>query len=324
MFQLGDTVVNSPHLVMLDKLSLGPHLDFKNLTHLSVNLTEYEHTEPHQVIERCKDADIIITNKVKLTAECFMQSKVSLVCVAATGTNNIDMDAAQKLGINIKNVKDYAGVSVAQHVFALITCLFNRVPEYNQLVKQGNWAKSPYFCMFDYPITELAGKTLGIIGYGKLAKSVINVANAFDMKVMVAERKDAITIRTKRYDFEEVIKNADVLSIHCPLTDETKELIASEQLNSMKSSAIIINTARGGIINEFDLLAALENKRIAGVATDVLSEEPPRNGNPLLSYQGDNLIITPHIAWASQQARQRLLNQVIANIRDFIDLGRWR
>jgi glycerate dehydrogenase len=229
--------------------------------------------------------------------------------------NNVDLVAAKSHGITVKNVKNYAGNSVAQLVISLMLELLNNTSKYRERVAQGAWSQSKSFCLLDFPITEVTGRTLGLIGYGTLAKSVEKIALAFDMKVLIAEHKNASVLRQGRTSFDDVIKHSDVISVHCPLTAETTNLISKTELELMKDTAVIINTARGGIINEADLLQALKQKTITGAATDVLNIEPPPEDHILLTEQLENLIITPHIAWASIEARQRLLNQISSNIK---------
>lgn len=305
--------------VFLDAASLGQDIDLKTLENLAVDWQCYDFTTPEQVIARCRDAEIIITNKVVLSAYFLNQlDKLKLICVAATGVNNIDLEATKRAGILVANVKDYAGTSIAQMVFSLLLQLTNRVAEYNQLVEQGRWSESKTFCMFDYPIMELAGKTLGIIGYGTLGKSVAPIAKSFGMKVLIAEHKGSAHCRAGRTPFEEVLKESDVLTIHCPLTEQTLNLIDSSEFKLMKNSSIVVNTARGGIVNELALLKALHNREIAAAATDVLTEEPPKPNHLMLEQKPDNLLITPHVAWASIEARNRLFQQLIGNVERYL------
>jgi len=305
--------------VFLDTSTLGNDIDLTSLQSLSCQF--WDKSLPEQVTERAVEADYIITNKVPVTAEVMKQlPKLKLICVAATGTNNIDMIAAQELGIEVKNVTDYAGSSIAQLVFSLIAELLLHTRHYAELVRQGAWSESPHFCLFDKPIVELAGKTLGLIGYGNLAKSVEKIALAYDMFVLIAEHKGQEEIRTGRTAFEQVLQQADIVSLHCPLTDTTQDLITATELSLMKSSAVLINTARGGVVNEADLLNGLNEKVIAAAATDVLTQEPPNEQHPMLMDQPENLIITPHIAWATVEARERLLAKVVNNIEDFFKL----
>lgn len=302
--------------VFLDAATLGQDINLEPLNALPIDWQINSYSSSDEVLQRCADAQVIITNKVQLDAQTLSQlPELKLICVAATGMNNVDLDAASKQSIAVKNVKNYAGNSVAQLVFSLLLELVNNTSRYSELVKEGNWSKSKSFCLLDFPIAELTDKTIGLIGYGTLAKSVEKIARAFDMKVIIAEHKDAKTIRAGRVRFTELLTDSDVISVHCPLTAQTTDLIAATEFGLMKPSAVIINTARGGIVNEADLLQALKRKTISGAATDVLNIEPPPEDHILLTEQLDNLIITPHIAWASIEARQRLLNQVSENIK---------
>ena len=261
--------------------------------------------------------DVVITNKVKFNKQVLQANRhIQLICVAATGTNNIDLQAAHELGIKICNVTGYATPSVVQHVFALILALQTRLLEIKQAVSQGEWSRSEYFSLLSYPVHELAGKTMGIVGYGELGKAVAGVAQAFGMRVLIA-RRNPQDDRAGRLALHELLPQVDVLSLHCPLTEETQNLIAEKEFNLMKTSAMIINTARGGIVNETALLSALENQQIAAAGIDVLTIEPPADNHPLLTYKNNNLIVTPHIAWASHESRQRLLNEIAFNIKAF-------
>ena len=302
--------------VFLDSSTLGADIDLSPLQALSCQCWDTTATE--DIVDRAREADYIVTNKVVIT-DSIMSAlpNLKLICVAATGTNNVDLVAAKRKGIEVKNVTDYAGTSIAQLVFSYISELLLHTSHYAKLVKQGVWSDSPHFCVLDKPFIELAGKKIGLIGYGALAKSVERVAKAYDMEVLIAERKDMEQARSGRHLFTEVIKQADIVSIHCPLTAETENLIGAAELAQMKSTAVLINTARGGIVNEADLLEALSNKRISAAATDVLTEEPPQPDHLMLSKKLDNLIVTPHIAWATVEARQRVMNKVIANIQSF-------
>jgi glycerate dehydrogenase len=307
--------------VFLDADTLGRDINFTPLIDLPITWLIHPHTDEADIINRCQNVQIIITNKVKLDAFTLSQlPSLKLICVAATGMNNIDLIAADKYGIKVKNIKNYAGNSVAQLVVSLMLELVNNTSRYRELVKQGAWSQSKSFCLLDFPITELTGKTLGLIGYGTLAKSVEKIAVAFDMKILIAEHKNTNTLRQGRASFNDVIKHSDVISIHCPLTSETTNLISKTELKLMKDSAVIINTARGGIINESDLIEALQNNMIAGAASDVVSIEPPPEKHVMLTSL-DNLLLTPHIAWASSESRQRLLNQLCDNIKDHFNIA---
>lgn len=302
--------------VFLDSSTLGTDIDLSSLQALSCQC--WDMTAAEDVVDRTRGADYIITNKVVIT-DSIMSSlpDLKLICVAATGTNNVDLVAAKQRGIEVKNVTDYAGTSIAQLVFSYISELLLHTSHYAELVKQGAWSESPHFCVLDKPFVELAGKKIGLVGYGTLAKSVERVAKAYDMEVLIAEHKGIEDVRPGRHLFTDVIKQADIVSIHCPLTTATENLIGTVELAQMKSTAVLINTARGGIVNEADLLDALSNKTISAAATDVLTEEPPKPNHLMLSKNLDNLIVTPHIAWATVEARQRVMNKVIANIQSF-------
>lgn len=277
-------------------------------------VTCFDLTNPDNVLEHSQDAEILITNKVVINRDTMSQlPKLKLICVAATGTNNIDLEAAKELGIGVTNVAGYSTPSVVQHTFALITNLLGNTHRYINDCQQGAWQQSNMFCRLDYCFEDMSDKTLTIIGYGSLGKAVANVAQAFGLKVIIAERKNSPT-REGRTEFNQAISEADIISVHCPLTEQSRDLISTKELQMMKSSAILINTARGGIINEADLAQALASKQIAGAGVDVLSTEPAQENNPLAQYRGDNLLLTPHIAWASKQSIARLVAEVALNI----------
>ena len=277
----------------------------------------YEESSEQEVLERIKDVEVVVSNKVFLSrAAIFAADRLKLICVSATGYNNIDLAAAAERNIPICNVRAYATPSVVQHVFMLMLNLSCRFVEYQELVRNGGWQASKFFCPLDFGIEELSSKTLGIFGYGELGKGVAEIAKAFGMQVLIAERKNN-PARPGRVAFEEVISQADFITLHCPLSQDTQDLISCRELELMKPSAYLINTARGGLVNETDLLHSLTTEQIAGAALDVLHEEPPRNGNLILQHKSANLIVTPHMAWASKQSRQRLLDQLAGNISNF-------
>lgn len=268
--------------------------------------------------EHVKRADVIVSNKVVLDKNTIhLAENLKLICIAATGTNNVDLVAAADRQIVVCNVRSYATASVVEHVLSMMVCLNRSLPQYFQSVARGAWQKSDIFCVLDYPIRELAGLTIGIIGYGELGRAVAAMAGKLGMQVLVAERRGA-PLRAGRTDFDEVVSCADIISLHCPLTDETRNLFGQPEFTCMRPDAILINTARGGVVNETDLAAALLSGQIGGAGIDVLETEPPPAGCPLLRLSLPNLIVTPHIAWASSSARQRLVNGITANIQAFL------
>jgi glycerate dehydrogenase len=304
--------------VFLDRGSLGR--DDIDLAGLRATLPEWrfhEATSAHEVADRIRDASIVVSNKVMLDEQALRSAPdLRLVCIAATGTNNVDLAAATRLGIGVCNVRAYATSSVTQHVFALILALTTRLIEYRDAVRAGRWQKSSQFCLLDYPITELAGKVMGIVGYGELGRSVARVAESFGMEVKLSGRPE--TIADGRLPLPELLSIADIVSLHCPLSPQTHHLIGMREFGLMKKTAILINTARGGIVDESALACALKQGMIAGAGIDVLSHEPPAAGNPLLADDVPHLLITPHIAWASREAKQRMLDEVSENIGCFL------
>ena len=302
-----------PQAVFLDFASTSRNdLDLSKLKAACPSLILHAHTTLEQRIEHVGKANIIISNKVVLDKPLFdaLHPQIKLICVAATGTNNIDLAAAKTYGIPVTNIRNYASRSVAEHTVGLIFSLARQIPAYQQAVRRGDWTKSQQFCLLDYPITELAGKTLGLIGYGALGKATAQLAEAVGLKVLVAERPDLSLVRSGRVKFDALLAQADIVSLHCPLTPETHHFINAKRLKQMKSSAWLINTARGALVEPHDLIQALREQWIAGAALDVLSTEPPALHEPLLQAKLANLIITPHVAWASQAARQTLIDQL--------------
>lgn len=308
--------------VILDADSLGPdELDLTALYKLPVDWTVYPHCLPSEVVERIADADIVLTNKTAINAHTLAQvSQLKLISLTATGTNIIDLEAAANHGVAVCNAVGYGTASVVQHVWALLLALTTNLSSYSRTAVDGTWAQSKFFCLLDYPVRELEGKTLGIVGAGDLGTGVAKIAEAFGMRVIFA----ALPCRNYsddllRQPFNELLPVVDVLSLHCPLTNETQGLIGAEQLSLMKSSAVLINSARGGLIDEPALKRALLAGEIAGAGLDVLSAEPPVDGNPLIDSDIPNLIITPHTAWVAVEARQRLLGQMVDNISAFLE-----
>jgi len=293
-------------------------LDVSTLKASAPEFIFHDHSDPSQIIERLNGASIVLSNKVVISKEVIAACPdLTLIVAGATGYNHIDVAAARDAGITVCNVRGYSTPCVTQHVFALILGLRTRVIDYHEDVKTGKWQESRDFCFLDYPIHELAGQTLGVIGYGDLGRSVEAVAKAFGMNVLIADHKGLDDIRDGRTRFEDVIARSDIITLHCPLTAETTDLITAKELAAMKESAKLINTARGGIVNEADLAQALRDGDIAGAGVDVLSKEPPSDGNPLLDPAIPNLIVTPHTAWASREACQRLFDQVADVIKGY-------
>lgn len=306
--------------VFLDKKTFNSTCSLEPIIKSVGNLTSFDTTTESQIINRCKNAEIIITNKVTLSESTLKQlPKLKLVCIAATGTNNVNLQAAARLNIAVTNIAGYAKQSLAQYIFAQILEYYSQTTHHNKNVERGLWSKSDTFCVLGNEITEIANKTIGIIGYGDLGSSVEKIALAFGMNVLIAERNDAQHIRESRHSFNDVCKQSDIITLHCPQTPSTENLINQESLKLMKSSAMLINTARGAIVDNQALLNALTNKSIAYAVLDVLDCEPPSSDHPLLNNQPSNLKITAHIAWASKEAQSRLLNLVAENIKAFIN-----
>jgi glycerate dehydrogenase len=298
-------------------------LDLAPLESVCAHWEIHDRTAPGETRQRISDAELVVSNKVELDRELLQSApKLGLVCIAATGTNNVDLPAARDSGIAVANVRAYATPAVVQHVFALMLTHATRLFDYRQAVLDGAWARSDQFCLLDYPIRELAGRALGILGYGELGKAVAKIATAFGMEVLVAERPGGPP-RPGRFSLSELLPRVDVLTLHCPLAENTRNLIGAEELALMKPDALLINTARGGIVEEQALANALRKGVIGGATVDVLTVEPPRDGSPLLDPSIPNLTVTPHVAWASREARQRLVCEVAENIHAFAE-GRHR
>jgi len=291
----------------LDDLSLAP------IQQQCSSLALYGTTSPEQVAERIAGAELVILNKVRIERRHLEGApSLKLICLVATGTDVVDVQAASELGVTVCNCQAYGTASVAQHVLSLLLALATRLIPYHQAVLAGKWQESTQFCFLDYPITELAGKKLGIVGYGTLGKAVGKLAEALGMEIIIARRPGSDD--ASRPPLAELLPILDALTLHCPLTPTTRNLIDAQALAMMKPGALLINCARGGLVDETALAAALRSGRLGGAATDVLSSEPPRDGNPLLAGDIPNLIVTPHIAWASTEARSRIITQTAENI----------
>lgn len=304
--------------VFLDFASLKPgDLDVAGLHSLPLDVTLHDATAPEETAARLQDARIAITNKVVLDAAVIAACpQLELIAVTATGTNNIDREAAAAAGITVANVNGYGTQAVAQHTLALMLALANRLPDSTRDAVSGRWSASPVFCLMDYPVLDLDGATLGIIGHGELGQAVARLARAFGMTVLVAEGQSPE--QKDRLPLADVLQRADIISLHALLSAHTEKIINSHTLSLMKPGALLVNTARGGLIDEPALLAALTSGHLGGAALDVLSVEPPPPDHPLLAPGIPNLMITPHCAWVSRGARQRLLDATVANIRNFI------
>ncbi len=304
-------------LVVIDSYTLNPgDLSWEGIRHFG-EVTLYERTPYAQITDRCREAEVILTNKIPITEETITNSPfLKLICVTATGYNIVDVDAARKKNITVCNVPNYGTASVAQHTFALLLELSNRVGMNGASVRNGDWQKCPDFCYSKDKIVELKGKTLGIVGLGRIGAQVAAIAEAFEMDVIYYNRTPKPEENVRYVALEELFSTSDVISLHCPLTKENTQFINNDLLRLVKPTAWIINTSRGQLINETDLADALNRDQLAGAALDVLSVEPPPASNPLLTAK--NCLITPHTAWMSHEARQRILSMTEQNIAGFL------
>ncbi|WP_371376388.1 D-2-hydroxyacid dehydrogenase [Thalassotalea aquiviva] len=302
----------------MDKSTIDSSISLRPLEQVLSNLSYFSQTSKEKLVSRARFSDVIITNKVELDrATLLALPKLKLICITATGTNNVDLQAAKELGISVYNVNHYSTRSVSQYVFAMLLEIMQKTSRYIQDSRDGLWQNSPIFCHFSDPIEEIAEKKLAIIGYGTLGKAVTKIAQAFGMQVLIAERQGSTTIRESRVSFEQAISQADVISVHCPLTAENHHMFNQHTFSMMKRGAVFINTARGGLVNSEDLYIALKSKHLKAAALDVLETEPPELDNILLNAKLKNLYVTAHIAWASQQSQQRLIQAVAENIVGF-------
>lgn len=308
----------SRHAVFLDhhSLDLGD-LDLSALEQQFDSLQLHAASAAEQVSERLQGASVVISNKVMLDAAALAANpQVKLILVAATGTNNVDLAAARAQGITVCNCQGYGTPSVAQHTLALLLALATRLCDYQQAVKDGAWAKASQFCLLDFPIVELEGKTLGLLGHGELGGAVARLAEAFGMRVLSGQIPGR-PARADRLALDELLPQVDALTLHCPLNEQTRHMIGARELALLKPGALVVNTARGGLIDEQALADALRSGHLGGAATDVLSVEPPVNGNPLLAADIPRLIITPHSAWGAVESRQRIVGQLAENAQAF-------
>lgn len=310
----------SPAIIFLDAATVDygdlPLLRFKNLG----NFRPYGFTSSKNIYERLEAADIVITNKCRIPGDVISRlTRLRSIHVAATGVNNVDLKAAKAKGIAVTNVRGYSTDSVAQFTFAFILALANNLVKYNAAVARGEWSKSKFFMLPTFPVSEVSGKTLGIVGYGAIGKRVAALGRAFGMKVIVSRipgRRYQSREKKIRLPLNEVLKRSDYLTIHAPLTPLTENLINKNAIARMKKGACLLNLARGGIVDETALCAALKSGRLAGAASDVLSAEPPPASHILL--KAPNILLTPHMAWASIEARQRLVSEIYLNIQAFL------
>lgn len=304
--------------VFLDAATLGNGLDLTPIEQAVGGMVKHNTTLPEDVASRIRGFDTVLVNKLVLTREHFENCpELKNIAVTATGLNNIDQQAAKDHGIQVLNVTNYGRSTVAQHTMALLLALATRLLDYDRDVRAGRWAQSDMFCLMNHPIMELEGRTLGIVGYGDLGQGVAERAKAFGMNILLGARPGQPAGNVgghPRIALDELLPQVDVLSLHCLLTDETRNLIGARELQMMKANALLINTSRGGLVDEVALADALRAGVIGGAGFDVLTEEPPRSGNPLLAGNIPNLIVTPHSAWASQEARQRIVDITARNL----------
>ncbi|MDW6002891.1 D-2-hydroxyacid dehydrogenase [Vibrio mangrovi] len=304
-----------PTVVFVDRATIPSHIHLPALP-FEHQWVSYDETQPDQLLERVRDAEIIITNKVVLNADVLSQlTSLRLVAVAATGVNNVDIDYCREHGIAVTNVQGYATRSVPEHVIGMTFALRRNLMAYHNDIARGEWQRRHQFCFFTHPIGDVAGSTIGIIGSGTLGRATAQLAKAVGMKVLFAERKGASSCRDGFLPFETVLRQADVISLHCPLNEATHHLLTSHELSMMKSTAILINTGRGGLVDEKALVDALMSGAIAAAGVDVFTQEPADDSNSLLANNDlPNLLLTPHIAWGSDSAIQQLVHILIENI----------
>jgi glycerate dehydrogenase len=310
--------------VFLDYATVGPGLDLAPLKSIFPALEIFEATANVEVAERIRNAEFVFANKVKLSESLLRDaSELRFIGLTATGVDNVDLESAAKHGVAVCNIRSYCTRSVTEHVFGVLLMLTHSLHRYAAAVRAGEWQRATDFCMLDFPVRELSAMTMGIVGHGELGSGVARMAREFGMHVLVSVRPGHDSISDGRVSFDEVLQQSDIISLHCPLNEQTQSLFGATQFRRMKSDSILINTARGALVDSAALVAALHNGEIAGAAVDVLPAEPPVDGDPLLDYSGENLIITPHIAWATDEARQGAIDELAANVAAFLD-GRER
>lgn len=295
-------------------------LDLSPMTGRLPELECYDHTDPGDVAGRIDGVEVLFVNKVALDAAHLNGAgRLRYIGIAATGTDNVDLEAARDRGIVVTNVRGYCTGSVVDYVLGALITLGHSIDRYRRDVRDGRWQTAKTFCLLDHPIRELSAMTLGIVGYGELGRAVAEAASALGMRVLVAERKGARRCRNGRVTFAAMLTDADAVSLHCPLTDATERLIGQAELEAMGEDAMLVNTARGGLVDSNALVSMLSEGRIGGAAIDVLATEPPTDGDPLLEYRGANLILTPHIAWASATSRQNAIDQLGSNVGAWLE-----
>ena len=310
--------------VFLDYATVGPGLDLAPLKSILPALEIFEATADGEVAKRIRNAEFVFANKVKLSESLLRDaSELRFIGLTATGVDNVDLESATKHGVAVCNIRSYCTQSVTEHVFGVLLMLTHSLHRYAAAVRAGEWQRATDFCMLDFPVRELSAMTMGVVGHGELGSGVARMAREFGMQVLVSVRPGHHGVSDDRVPFDEVLQKSDVISLHCPLNEQTQGLFGSTQFRRMKSDSILINTARGALIDSAALVAALQNGDIAGAAVDVLPKEPPVDGDPLLDYRGENLIITPHIAWATNEARQGAIDELAENVTAFLD-GRER
>ncbi len=303
-------------IVFLDRDALIANLRRPAFAH---EWREYDESAPEEVVARLSGATIAIVNKVSLReAELALLPQLKLIAVAATGVDIVDLESCRRRRISVSNVRGYASHAVPEHTLMLMLALSRNLINHREDIERGAWQEAKHFCLFNHTIRDLHGMTLGIIGYGALGQAVEKLARALGMRVLISEHKNAQEIRAGRVSFDEALVASDIITLHSPLTPRTRHMIGAAELARMKSSALLINTARGGLVDEAALADALRRGIIGGAGFDVLSDEPPRAGNPLLDVRLPNFILTPHVAWASTEAMQALADQLIDNIEAFV------
>lgn len=308
-------------IVVLDGYTLNPgDLSWDGLEKLG-NVTVYDRTDASQIVKRIGDAKLVFTNKTPLTKEIFKACpNIEFVGVLATGYNVVDVEAAKKFGVVVTNIPTYGTTAVAQFVFALLLEICHHVGQHSQQVKSGTWAKSPDFCFWSHPLVELSGKTMGIIGFGRIGQATAKIATSFGMKVLAYDafpKKELETEDIKIVELDNLLQNSDVISLHCPLFPSTEGIINKDNISKMKDGVMIINTSRGKLIVEEDLVEALDSGKVSGAAVDVLAQEPANEDNPLVLCE--KCIVTPHIAWAPKESRKRLMDIAVQNLKSFLE-----